>query len=111
MAENSAISIGNAPSFSLSEGRLTQAQKAVLSEKDKAKIDKTAKDFEAVFLSQMLENMFADVDVDPTTEDPTGKEIYKSILLNEYGKIMSNAGGIGLADSVKREMMQQQEVE
>lgn len=78
------------------------------SSKDKANIDKVAQDFEAVFLSQMMENMFEDVDLDPLNDGP-GEDVYKSMLVDEYGKILSRAGGIGIADHVKREMLAAQE--
>lgn len=76
-------------------------------------LDKVAQDFEAVFLSQMLQHMFEGVSFNPLAEGgkSPGDEIYKSMLLDEYGKILSRAGGIGLADHVKREMLKTQEIE
>jgi flagellar protein FlgJ len=74
-------------------------------------IDKAAQDFEAVFLSQMLQHMFSDIDMNPMTEEAgPGEDIYKSMLIDEYGKILTRAGGIGVADHVKREMLKVQEV-
>ncbi len=71
-------------------------------------IEKAAKEFEAVFLAQMMEHMFAEVDLDPSNEGP-GEDIYKSLLIDEYSKLMSRSGGIGVADHVKREMLRMQE--
>lgn len=71
-------------------------------------IDKAAEEFEAVFLAQMMEHMFADVDLSPGTDSP-GEDIYKSLLLDEYSKLISRSGGIGVADHVKREMLAIQE--
>ena len=74
-------------------------------------IDKAAQDFEAVFLSQMLQHMFSDIDMNPMTDqDGPGEDIYKSMLIDEYGKILTRAGGIGVADHVKREMLKTQEI-
>ena len=73
-------------------------------------IEKTAVEFEAVFLSQMMEHMFADVDIMPMSDGP-GEDIYKSMLLDEYGKVIARAGGIGVADHVKREMISIQEAQ
>jgi len=72
--------------------------------------DKAAEEFEAVFLSQMLEHMFAETDMMPMSEGP-GEDIYKSMLIDEYGKIIARTGGIGVADHVKREMLKMQEVQ
>jgi len=74
-------------------------------------IDKAAEDFEAVFLTQMLQGMFEGVSLDPLAEEgETSNEVYKSFMLDEYGKILSRSGGIGLADHVKRELLRLQEV-
>lgn len=79
---------------------------------DPAALDKAAEDFEAVFLSQMLQHMFAGVDMNPMSEGKSpGDDIYKSMLVDEYGKILTRAGGIGIADHVKREMLKLQEVD
>lgn len=76
-----------------------------------AEATRAAEEFEAVFLSQMLEHMFQEVDFSPMAGDGPGKEVYKSMLLEEYGKLISQSGGIGLADQVKREMLKMQEVQ
>ncbi len=75
-----------------------------------AQIDAVAEDFEAVFLSQMLQHMFKDVGKDSITSGGQSEEMYQSLLVDEYGKMMSRAGGIGVADYVKREMLKLQEV-
>jgi hypothetical protein len=56
----------------------------------------------------MMENMFEEVDFDPMSEGP-GDDFYKAMLVDEYGKILSRAGGIGIASHVKREMLAAQE--
>jgi peptidoglycan hydrolase FlgJ len=86
----------------------TLSAAAKLPSQAKAKIDKTAEDFEAVFLSQMLEQMFADVDLTAGYEGP-GEDVYKSFMLDEYGKIIAKSGGIGIADHIRREMLKMQE--
>lgn len=71
-------------------------------------LEKAAQEFEAVFLSQMMEHLFADVDLSPGHDGP-GEDIYKSLLVDEYGKLMSRSGGVGIADHVKRELIRVQE--
>lgn len=77
---------------------------------EEAKIDEVAQEFEAVFLGQMLQHMFAGIDADANTGGGQTEEMYKSLLIDEYGKLMSRTGGIGVADHVKREMLKLQEV-
>lgn len=74
------------------------------------KLDEVASDFEAQFISQMLENMFATVDTKESLGGDESEDVYRSMLVDEYGKVISRAGGIGVADHVKREMLRLQEV-
>ena len=74
------------------------------------KLDEVASDFEANFISQMLENMFSTVDTKGALGGNDSEDVYRSMLVDEYGKVISRAGGIGVADHVKRQMLQLQEV-
>ncbi len=68
-----------------------------------------AEDFEAVFISQMLAPMFEGLDDDYFGGGP-GNDIYRSMLVEHYGKSVARAGGFGLADAVQREILRLQEV-
>jgi Rod binding domain-containing protein len=72
-------------------------------------INAAAEELEAVFLSEMLGHMFKGVEVDPMFGGGQSEDIYRSMLNQEYGKIITEAGGIGLADSIKAEMIKLQE--
>lgn len=74
-------------------------------------VDKAAEEFESVFLSQMLQHMFSGVRFNAESPDAPGDDIYKSMLIDEYAKLMSRSGGIGVAAHVKREMLKTQEVQ
>ena len=71
---------------------------------------RTAMEFEAVYLSQMLEPMFEGIGEDPLFGGGPGEDIYRSLLVEEYGKAMAQTGGIGIADAVYREILKLQEV-
>lgn len=75
------------------------------------KIDATAKDFEAQFITQMLSTMFSTVEPNEELGGGDAEEVYQSMLQNEYGKIIARTGGVGVADQVKQIMIKQQEVE
>lgn len=75
------------------------------------KIDETAQEFEAQFISQMLSTMFSTIEEDKVTGGGTAEQTFRSFLTDEYGKIIARAGGIGVSDQVKREMLRMQEVE
>lgn len=81
-----------------------------LQARDEKDVDAVAKDFESVFISQMLGNMFTGDEANSYFGQGAAGDIYKSFLMNEYGKAISNAGGIGIASTVKQELLKLQEV-
>ena len=77
---------------------------------DLNKLRDTAQDFEAVFLSQMLKPMFEGIETDGMFGGGQGEEMWRSLMVDEYGKSIAKQGGIGIADAVMRTMLQMQEV-
>ncbi len=70
---------------------------------------KTAQDFEGFFLSQVFDTMFSGLGADTMFGGGNGETIYRSLLLQEYSKVASSSGSIGIADAVQREILQAQE--
>jgi len=68
----------------------------------------TAEEFEAVFLAQMVEQMMGETTETAFGGGP-GEAAFKSMMNEEYAKVMAKAGGIGLADALAREMLALQE--
>lgn len=73
------------------------------------KIRKTAEEFEAVYLSQMLRPMFDGIEVEAPFGGGQAEDMYRSLMVDEYGKSIAKSGGIGIADQVMREMLRMQE--
>ncbi len=71
---------------------------------------KAAEDFEAFFLSQMVGTMFSGLKTDGPFGGGFSETIYRSMMAEEYGKVMARRGGVGIADSVQREILKLQEV-
>ena len=71
---------------------------------------KVAEEFEASFLSQMLQPMFANLGAEKPFGGGTGEDMWRSLQVDEYGKAIAQQGGIGIADNVFREMLKLQEV-
>ena len=67
-----------------------------------------AQEFESVFISQMLTPMFEGIEPDGLFGGGSAENIYKSMMLEEYGKLIAANGGIGIADAVKSEMLEMQ---
>jgi flagellar protein FlgJ len=74
-------------------------------------VDRAAEDFEAMFLTQMMQPMFEGVSTDGIMGGGQAEEVYRSFMLDEYGKLMARAGGIGVADHVRKELLKLQEVQ
>lgn len=66
-------------------------------------------EFESFFLSQVLQPMFANVGGEPPFGGGHAEKIWQSMLVDQYGKSMAEAGGIGIADAVAREVLRAQE--
>lgn len=73
------------------------------------KLRQAAEDFEAVFLSQMLQPMFETVPQDGPFSGGSSEKIYRSMMVEETGKAIAANGGIGIADNVYRELLKIQE--
>jgi peptidoglycan hydrolase FlgJ len=76
---------------------------------DVAGAQKAGQDFEAVFLSQVFENMFSSVNTDQLFGGGNGETVYRSLLLQEYSKVAAQGGTTGIADAVQREIIKLQE--
>ena len=70
---------------------------------------KAAKEFESVFLTNMLEGMFEGVKTDGPFGGGHSEKVYRSLMVGEYAKEMSANGGLGIADQVYRELLAIQE--
>jgi peptidoglycan hydrolase FlgJ len=80
-----------------------------LDAKTAAQADKAAKDFEAVFINEMLGAMFQGISTDGPFGGGPGEEMFRSLMLDQYAKTIANQGGFGLADAVKRQLLHLQE--
>lgn len=76
---------------------------------DPEKTKAAAKEFEAVFVSQMLSHMFEGVGNDPMFGGGHGQDMFRSMLLQEYGKKMASGKGIGISDQMQKMMIQMQQ--
>jgi Rod binding domain-containing protein len=72
-------------------------------------IKKAARDFEAMFMSSMLESMTAGMKTDKMFGGGEGEKMFRSMLNQEYGKALAANGSLGFAASIEREMLKIQE--
>lgn len=90
---------------------LTTAQSALAgsSGKTRAQMEAAAKDFESVFMAQMLKPMWAGVETDSEFGGGPGEDVMRDLLIQEYGKSMARADNYGLSNSIVNAMIQMQQ--
>ena len=77
--------------------------------KDATTAAKAARDFEAVFINEIMGAMFEGIKTDGPFGGGPGEAIFRSMMIDQYSKTIAAQGGFGLADAVKRELLQAQE--
>jgi Rod binding domain-containing protein len=78
---------------------------------DPKEADKVSQDFEAMFLSTMLQPIFATLN--PGKGPFSGghaEATFSGMLVDEYGKAIAKSGGVGIAAMVRKQILQIQEV-
>ncbi len=76
----------------------------------KEDIQKAATEFEAFFMTQVMEYMFAGIPTDGPFGGGFGEGIFRSFMLKEYGRDIAKSGGLGIGDAVMKEMISMQEI-
>lgn len=92
-----------------SQGDANAATKKLKDAKSHEQIEQVAKEFEAVFISEMIKPLFEGIEVDGVFGGGKGEEIFRGMMLQEYGKMLSQTGQIGISDAVKQQLIQLQE--
>lgn len=70
-----------------------------------------AESFEAMFIAQMFNHMFSGMKTDGMFGGGHSEGIYRSMQADQYAKATAKSGGIGVADSVYRELLKLQEIQ
>ena len=71
---------------------------------------KAAHEFEGTFISQFLGSMFEGIKADSEFGGGEGEEMFRSMMVDQYGKQMEARGGFGLASAVQRQLLKNQEI-
>ncbi|HUZ13822.1 MAG TPA: rod-binding protein [Caulobacteraceae bacterium] len=74
----------------------------------RGQIARTARDFEASFLTSMLTTMFKGVSTAPPFGGGAGEKMWTSFFAEAVAKQMVKAGGVGLSHAVEQEMLKLQ---
>jgi peptidoglycan hydrolase FlgJ len=71
-------------------------------------IDRVASEFEAMFIGQLLAPLFEGISNEAPFGGGPGEDAFRPMLIQEYAKAFQSTGGLGLADSVRTEMLRLQ---
>ena len=71
---------------------------------------KAATAFEGVFVTQFLGEMFSGISTDGPFGGGQGEEMFRSLMIDEYGRQIAAQGGFGLSDAVQRQLLKTQEI-
>jgi Rod binding domain-containing protein len=76
-----------------------------------AGIEKVSEDFEAFFAGTYFEQMFSGIEPDAITGGGEGEEMFRSLMIQEYGKAVAKQHTLGIADIVKKQLLRLQEAQ
>jgi Rod binding domain-containing protein len=68
-----------------------------------------ANEFEAMFVKQMVEQMWSGIETDGPFGGGNAEKIFRSMLNDEYSGEIVNGGGIGISDNIYGEILKMQE--
>lgn len=77
--------------------------------KDKNAIQAAAKNFEAMYMNEMMSYMFEGIETDGPFGGGRGEEIFRSLMIEQYGKKMADSGQTGITQMMTKEMLRMQE--
>ena len=86
-----------------------EAAKKLKDARELKKVEDAAQEFEAVFIGEMLKPMFEGIETDGQFGGGKGEEIFRGMMVQEYGKMLAKNGGIGLSSQIREQMIQMQE--
>ena len=70
---------------------------------------KAAVTFEGQFISQMLSPMFKGLSTGGPFGGGQGEAMFRSLMIDQFGKSMAQRGGFGLASEITRALLSHQE--
>lgn len=73
------------------------------------KTNETAKGFESMFMSQMMQFMWTDTEANEIFGGGQAEGIWKGMFIQEVGTMSGQDGKLGIADAVKSELIKIQE--
>ncbi len=90
-------------------GKKVKDLQEIIDTKEFKKFEDAAQEFEAVFTGEMLKPMFENIDSGGPFGGGKGEEVFRGMLVQEYGKILARTGSIGMTTQIRDQMIKMQE--
>ena len=85
------------------------AAKKIKDAREAKRIEEAAQEFEAVFIGEMIKPMFEGIETDGQFGGGKGEEIFRGMMVQEYGKMLAKNGGVGMSSQIREQMIKMQE--
>ena len=79
--------------------------------KTRAQAEEVARQFERMFISEMLAPMFQGLETDGPTGGGNAEATFRPMLVDQYADAIARGGGIGISDAVLKEILRMQGLE
>jgi flagellar protein FlgJ len=79
--------------------------------KTREQAEAVAQQFERMFISEMLRPMFEGIETDGEFGGGNAEATFRPMLIDQYSDAIAKGGGIGIADSVLKEILRMQGLE
>lgn len=79
--------------------------------KTREQAQEVAQQFERMFISEMLRPMFEGLETDGPFGGGNAEATFRPMLIDQYSDAIAKGGGIGIADSVLKEILRMQGLE
>ena len=70
---------------------------------------KAGKDYESVFVSEFMGEMFNGISTDGPFGGGQGEQMFRSLMMDQYGKQIAARGGFGLSSAITNQLLKHQE--
>ncbi len=74
-------------------------------------IENASQEFEAIFINQMLQHMSAGIETNEVFGGGYAEDMWRQSLYEEYATLMSQSGGVGIAQHVQQTLLATQAVQ
>ena len=79
--------------------------------KTRAQAEHVAQQFERMFIAEMLAPMFQGLETDGPFGGGNAESTFRPMLLDQYADAITRGGGVGIAESVLKEILKMQGLE